>query len=337
MKKAARIVASLILAGAMSAVAMADNDFEFKGYARAGVLYNAELRASGSGPSVQNVGRLGNETSSPFFEAELVKNFKAGKSTGKYHVMLAQSTSQTDNNGTATWNTNNISVRQAFVEMTGLSIAPTATFWAGKRFYGRDDIHITDNYWRNISGTGAGVTGLLGGNLDLALVNGANPGSSDKDGTITNVSFDARYRISKVGPGNLEIEGTYSTLSGNEDKNGKAEGIVQGALVYKMASFFNITSGFSTVAVQAGTCKAGDLGNTEWNAWQPKDTTGVRVTAFGLSSVGDKWQIMPQVIYQKHDTDKGSAPSTLNMVVRPVYAVNDNVSVQFEGGIALLY
>ena len=38
-----------------------------------------------------------------------------------------------------------------------ICLVPEATVWAGKRFYQRHDIHISDFYYWNMSGPGAQV------------------------------------------------------------------------------------------------------------------------------------------------------------------------------------
>lgn len=346
MKKAARIVASLILAGAMSAVAMADNDFEFKGYARAGATYNSSLNAINTGlfepdtGDANNVGRLGIGENN-FLEAELIKNFKAGKTWAKSHIMFAHSTTDTPS-----WS-GSVAVRQAFVEMGGLSIAPNATFWAGKRFYGRDDIHITDKYWRVFSGTGAGVQGLMNGNMDIAFVSGSSPQNEasgwtpivDKNGgEVSNATLDVRYRIQKVGPGNLELEGALTMLPGNSDTNkSNADSGLQVAAIYGMNSFFNVASGFSKVAFQYGMdSAAGNVGDAQDGNNGADGDAMYRLTAFGLASVGENWQVMPAFVYEGKMPDQGEDTSVLSAVVRPVYKINDNVSMQFEAGYAMM-
>ncbi|MCV5959191.1 carbohydrate porin, partial [Escherichia coli] len=55
-------------------------------------------------------------------------------------------------------------LRQFNVQAKGLlNFAPEATLWAGKRYYQRHDIHISDFYYWNISGAGAGVEGIEAG------------------------------------------------------------------------------------------------------------------------------------------------------------------------------
>ena len=53
-------------------------------------------------------------------------------------------------------------IEQAYVEMKGVDIAPQALFWMGKR-RDRDDVHIVDTFFSNMSGVGAGVENLDAG------------------------------------------------------------------------------------------------------------------------------------------------------------------------------
>lgn len=64
----------------------------------------------------------------------------------------------------ATWG-----LAQLFVEARGFSFAPEAAFWAGKRFYGRSEIHIVDVKFTQEDGVGAGVKDIRVGPGDLAL------------------------------------------------------------------------------------------------------------------------------------------------------------------------
>jgi maltoporin len=57
---------------------------------------------------------------------------------------------------------NNYGIEQAYVEMKGVDIAPQALFWMGKR-RDRDDVHIVDTFFSNMSGVGAGVENIDAG------------------------------------------------------------------------------------------------------------------------------------------------------------------------------
>src|ERR1700749_2898695 len=60
----------------------------------------------------------------------------------------------------------NFGVEQAYVEMKGVDIAPQALFWMGKR-RDRDDVHIVDTFFTNMSGVGAGVEGIAAGSSGM--------------------------------------------------------------------------------------------------------------------------------------------------------------------------
>jgi maltoporin len=50
-------------------------------------------------------------------------------------------------------------VEQAYLDIKGLDFAPKATFWMGKK-RDRNDVHIVDTFFVNMSGVGAGVTAI---------------------------------------------------------------------------------------------------------------------------------------------------------------------------------
>ena len=161
-----------------------DLGFEFKGYARAGVLFSfvdgfnsseydgsGGFKGAGGGwngsGAKQRVGRLGNEPDN-YWEMEWIKKFSfGGQKWGAFHFMLAQG-DQSDN---GTWLVGNIAFRESFFEGGGFSKHPDITYWAGKRYYHHNDIHIMDLFYREYSGTGVGAQNI-GGFLELAYVAG---------------------------------------------------------------------------------------------------------------------------------------------------------------------
>lgn len=58
---------------------------------------------------------------------------------------------------------------QLFVETRGWSFAPEASFWVGKRFYARSEVHIVDVKFTQEDGVGAGIKDIRLGPGDLAL------------------------------------------------------------------------------------------------------------------------------------------------------------------------
>src|SRR5476651_597612 len=99
--------------------------------------------------------RLGNECDF-YGEFQLAQAMKADGVDFNAVLMTNFYSPQTETN-------NNYGIEQAYVEMKGVDIAPQALFWMGKR-RDRDDVHIVDTFFTNMSGVGAGIE-----NIDVGL------------------------------------------------------------------------------------------------------------------------------------------------------------------------
>src|SRR4051812_16748737 len=98
--------------------------------------------------------RLGNECDF-YGEFQLAQAMKADGVDFNAVLMTNYYSPQTESNS-------NYGVEQAYVEMKGVDIAPQALFWMGKR-RDRDDVHIVDTFFVNMSGVGAGVENIDAG------------------------------------------------------------------------------------------------------------------------------------------------------------------------------
>jgi maltoporin len=102
-------------------------------------------------------------------------------------------------------------MREAFLEMSNVfKNTPEITFWAGQRFYDRQQIEPMDYYWLDMSGYGAGVKNIdLGiGKLWVAYLGGLNDTLfSTATGTFYKHSLDIRLKDIQVGPGKLMLFG----------------------------------------------------------------------------------------------------------------------------------
>ncbi len=337
-------------------------DFEFHGYARSGLLMNSDLR--GGKPfstGASNKYRLGNEDDT-YMELELVKNFyMEDGSWAKYHVMLADGTETTnDNSG---WGDSSLNVRQVFVEMGNL---PTFTgafdesvIWAGKRFYGRDDVHINDFYFRDFSGTGAGIQNVKmgGGHLDLALI-GRN--FEDIDSTdLESYTLDGRYRINNWEfelAGHIAKDNDSTRTSGGGFKfdpetgasvpvpvttsgEGRADTGYQGYVNYNLPGYYGLVdAGFSRVYVQGGYgLGAGRLGSAAGNENAGEDEKAYRIGSFGQATLSKKWDLFTNISFQQNidklDDDANKVDTKwFSVGARPVYKINRNFELQFEAG-----
>lgn len=345
MKKAARIVASLILAGAMAAPAFAG--FEFHGYGRAGVILNADggkakIAGQDSGvfnvkgptsPFLYNPGRLGNETTN-YFEAVLTNTFKAGTVNGATTIRLQAK----DENYNA-WG-NAVNFRELYSELSNLPFSPKATVWAGKRFYGREDIHVNDWFYKILDGTGAGVMNIEAGPgvLDVAFIASGDAGNAaDADvGVMVQKNLDFKYKGIKAVGGEFDVQATISSLP-DQNSSGNDSGIALSA-GYARKDFFGITPGFSKAVVQYGTgLGAGLQDASTW--WYNKDASNLRVIGYGVSEIGDKLKMMSSLYFQTGTNMHDGTPnnldkegSSMGLTIRPEYHLTRNFALVAEYG-----
>jgi maltoporin len=88
-------------------------------------------------------------------------------------------------------------IDQAYVEARGFGFAPESTFWIGKRFYGRADVHIVDTKFTVMDGVGAGVMDIAAGPGKLAF----SYFNEDLDGSRSGDRVNVEYYDLPVNPG----------------------------------------------------------------------------------------------------------------------------------------
>lgn len=323
--------------------------FEFHGYGRSGLLLNAnnDLK-KGKVFNKNGVGRLGNE-SDTYIEAELVKNFYLDNgSWSKWHIMFAKGTDDYND-----WN-ENVALRQAYAEMGNLPVFSGAfkesVIWAGKRFYNRRDIHITDFYFTDYSGTGAGIDNIKIGDgmLDLGVIardydsyteSGlvsykpyAFTSPNEEDG-LNVVNLLARYDIGSweidlgaaFSSDNKNRTTTYGKLTettpmGNMesvagyDTYGAADYGLQLGIFYNTPGYYWSGKGFSKIFAQVGYgLNAGDgLGTAGRGAEKNlDDALSARLGTFGVLPINEKWDLFTTVVAQHNKNSKFNYNATL--------------------------
>lgn len=157
MSKAPYAFAGIALAAIMLAAAPAEA-VDFHGYFRSGI---AGTMAGGSqvcfqAPNMDYKFRFGNECET-YSELELSDTVFKDPSGVQFgvHTMIAYITSQNSTfENLSSVSGNQIALRQ----MWGNAVVPgVGTFWAGNRYYMRQDVHMIDYFWWDSSGPGAGI------------------------------------------------------------------------------------------------------------------------------------------------------------------------------------
>lgn len=135
---------------------------DFHGYARSGIGASG---AGGNQVAFQAAGaatkyRLGNETDT-YGEIGLSSDlFDNGEQTFRFNSLMAFGIDQEND-----WEGTEPAFREFNVEAKGVfGFAPEATLWAGKRYYKRADVHMSDFYYLHAAGPGAGIE-----NIDLGF------------------------------------------------------------------------------------------------------------------------------------------------------------------------
>ncbi|MEZ9699873.1 maltoporin LamB [Vibrio sp. 10N.261.46.E12] len=196
MKKVSLIaaaVATTLAAGSAFAV-------DFNGYMRAGTGISGN---SGGDVSVNKngIGRLGNENDN-YSEFGFAEELKTGEQTWRLESMIASGA-----DGANGWEDGDFNVAQFAVKAKGVIASDKeATLWAGKTYYQRKDIHITDFYFLNTSGTGGGIENLSIGDQKLSVALIQDNGSQNVENGTTAVLTAAGQAKLKACKGSATCE-----------------------------------------------------------------------------------------------------------------------------------
>lgn len=162
--------------------------FEFHGYLRSGL--GSTLSKDGNQACFQLPGaftkyRLGNECET-YAEMAFDETAFKGKDGAEfaYHAMLAYKTTQARDYESLNDTGNDIAVRQFWVEAKNIPFLRGAGVWAGKRFYRRNDVHITDFFYWDASGPGVGIENVSLGPVKLHYAIFRNTNRADRTQTV---------------------------------------------------------------------------------------------------------------------------------------------------------
>ena len=223
-----------------------------------------------------------------------------------------------------------IGIEQAYVDIKGIDIAPKATFWMGKR-RDRNDVHIVDTFFVNMSGVGAGVRDLDAGpgKLAFSIYKTDNAGGNN-GGARAHVDF---YDLPVNAGGKLRVIGTVSATdsAGPTATKGKAGG---GLSVEHVQSNFLGWNGENHVWAQTVT------GSTPLNQGFSSDLLSANGSNKGVRLVDSfTFQVGPLggqtlALWQQTKDTAGAKTSSSTIGGRVSYALTKNVKFLTELGIS---
>jgi len=204
-----------------------DLGFRFHGYMRSG--FGVDSTGKGQQPFQAPLSgakyRLGNEAETYLETSFLYGTLSEGDDPGYFdaRVTLAYVAPTSESNDFTT----TFSLREAYaIARRVWASQPQATFWAGARYYDRQDVHINDFYYRDPSGFGGGIEDIaLGENAKFAVAwIGGSEDQLDPNGSLpppgpfrfNKNTYDFRFYGMTAGPFRLSMAVDVSNFHGDE-------------------------------------------------------------------------------------------------------------------------
>ena len=331
--------------------------FRFHGYLRSGYGVNGEGDAQEAfrAPNANAKFRLGNET-----EAYLETTFDYGLAPADEKDVFFD-TQITVSYVIPTSNTNTfdttIALREAWALARGvLGSHQDAQFWAGSRFYDRHDLHMSDFYYRDMSGFGGGIENLklgsarfalawLGGSIDTLQSNGTvvPPGQF----RIDKNTFDLRAYDVPLAGGRLAVFFDLSLFKGDAVPVADVPVIFQSDTGWSLGAIHErrFAHGQNKLSVQYGNGVASSftavLGAPPGRTFAPGEVVDPSnewqlriVEDLSLERLGP-FSLLVGAVYQ--ETYNGAATQNrlrwTALGVRPSWALDRHFSLQLEAGL----
>ncbi|UFH49544.1 maltoporin [Pseudomonas sp. KNUC1026] len=297
---------------------------DFAGYLRSGLgsTDNNHTQSCFALPGAQSKYRLGNECEQ-YAELELrqaLATFDDGSvlsidGMASLHNRYGQALTFQGDNGT-------VRLPQAYAQWSNLPSLNGGSVWAGRRYYKRNDIHISDFYYWNQSATGAGVEDVKIGGLKYSYAFSRKDNLYQKD-YVTRQDFNVGGFQTNPG-GELELGLSY--LDKPSRRNAHAGWAVTAQHVQQ-----DFLGGKNKLALQYGEGPGTGLGYTGDTALDDSNKS-YRVVEFF------DWQVTPrfggqfEAVYQKDIRPDGSDQTWISVGIRPAYAITEQFKLVAELG-----
>ena len=334
-------IAAAVTAALASQAAFA---VDFHGYMRSGVGVsdNGDMQTM----SKQRVGRLGNE-SDTYGEVQLGQEVYSKEKKSFYVDSMVAMKSEKQGRGWEPTSSDDSQfvLAQFNVQAKGM-FGGNETLWAGKRYYQRHDIHISDFYYWDVSGAGAGVENIeVGpGKFSVAALR-SDPwdGVKGSDPRLNANTVDIRYAgIPLWQDGTLEVGYDFYHANATDEQDLANKDLSNGhmltaELTQGMLGGFN--KSVAQYFIDGAAYNAVDYGTANGSLLQSNSDSGkgFRLINWGVLPVGDKVEFGHQIVYGKSSDFSAWGTQyedrdTFSAVVRPMYKWNDYMKTIAEVG-----
>ncbi|MBA1274663.1 maltoporin [Stutzerimonas azotifigens] len=323
-----KITTRLSLAAAVAGLVLplSGHALEFTGYLRSGI---GESTSSGKQacfqlPGAQSKYRLGNECEQ-YAELDLRHDlFTFGDGSVLSIEGMAALYNEYNYSPKFTGDHGWARMNQLYAEWSKVPALYNGSLWAGRRFYKRNDIHISDFYYWNQSATGAGIEDMEIGGLKYSYAF-SRKDSVFQEEYVNRHDFNVGGFDSNPG-GELEFGVSYIDDPDRADSNSGWSTTVQ----HKQDNFLGLGGG-NTFAVQYGRGPGTGLGYTG-DVTLDRNNKSWRVVEYF------DWQVTPrfggqvQAVYQKDTRENGTDQDWLSVGIRPTYAFTNQFKLVTELG-----
>ncbi|MGY2221764.1 carbohydrate porin [Pseudomonas gingeri] len=298
---------------------------EFAGYLRSGLgsSVNSSSQSCFQLPGAQAKYRLGNECEQ-YAELELRQDlltlddgsvFSVDGMASLYNKYDRDLRFQGDDHGSAR-------MPQMYAQWSNMPSLNGGSLWAGRRYYKRNDIHISDFYYWNQSATGGGIEDVLIGDLKYSYAFSRKDNLYQKD-YINRHDFNvAGFKTNTDG----ELEFGFSYIDAPQRRDTHQGWAITAQHVQK-----NFLGGKNKFALQYGEGPGTGLGYTG----DPHlDTSNKSYRAVEFFD----WQVTPrfggqvEAVYQKDIRPDGQDQTWMSLGVRPSYAITEQFKLVTELG-----
>lgn len=236
---------------------------------------------------------------------------------------------------------------QSFVRF-GNFLGDGVNVWLGRRYYDRRDIHMIDHFWLNVAQGaefGGGIEGVpIGpGRLDIAGFKNEDDDIGDRLGVNANTrnldsyTLDLRYRgLPTPTGGDLTLWGMYAQRLAAESINYDAQGgfgfggwhtqpdVMGGRMTTGLALRYG-------AALQQGLWNSRPL-REDWG-YDLDKAYSIELNNDWLKEVQDRYAVQWVGVLRRESRGGGETVNWASTGVRPVYFLNDYVSVATELGV----
>ncbi|MGH8353926.1 MAG: maltoporin [Pseudomonas sp.] len=297
---------------------------EFTGYVRSGIGGSSEggTQACFQLPGAQSKYRLGNECEQ-YIELDLRQDLLKLDDGSLLSVEgMAQLYNEYGHAPTFTGDHGFARMNQMYAEWSKMPALNGGSLWAGRRFYKRNDIHISDFYYWNQSATGFGIDEMAIGDLKYSYVF-SRKDSYFQEPYINRHDFNVGGFQTNPG-GELELGLSYIDRPDSRDAHSGWALSAQ----HKQQAFLG---GVNTLALQYGRGPGTGLGYTG-DPTLDNSNKSWRVVEFF------DWQVTPrlggqvELVYQKDKRDAGADQDWLSLGGRTSYAFTEQFKLVGELG-----